>query len=52
MIGVLGILGTKRMEYSRMMGLVEHMSGIVSRALEEWGGDATALGADRERPKA
>ncbi|MBI4348781.1 MAG: heat-inducible transcription repressor HrcA [Elusimicrobia bacterium] len=35
-IGVLGILGTKRMEYSRMMGLVEHVSGIVSKALEDW----------------
>lgn len=41
-IGVLGILGTKRMEYSRMMGLVEHVSGIVTRALEEWDGEARA----------
>ncbi len=35
-IGVLGILGTKRMEYSRMMSLVSHVSEIVSRSLEHW----------------
>lgn len=35
-VGVLGILGSKRMEYSRMMGLVDHVSGIVSRTLEAW----------------
>jgi heat-inducible transcriptional repressor len=41
-VGVLGILGSKRMEYSRMMSIVEYMSGIVSRKLESWdaeGGD-------------
>lgn len=47
-IGVLGILGTKRMEYSRMMGLVEHVSGFVTRALEEWSGDAPALRDGRQ----
>lgn len=39
-VGVLGILGSKRMEYSRMMSLVNHVSDIVSRNLEtlaaEW----------------
>lgn len=42
-IGVLGILGTKRMEYSRMMGLVNHISGVVTKALEEWSGDGKEL---------
>ena len=35
-VGVLGILGSKRMEYSRMMSLVDYMSQIVSRELESW----------------
>ena len=35
-IGVLGILGSKRMEYSRMMGLVDFLGGIVSRKLMDW----------------
>lgn len=35
-VGVLGILGSKRMEYSRMMSLVDYMSHIVSRELESW----------------
>jgi len=35
-VGVLGILGSKRMEYSRMMGLVDYLSGIVSRKLQDW----------------
>lgn len=38
-IGVLGILGTKRMEYSRMMGLVDHVSRAVTKALEGFGAD-------------
>ncbi|MBI5201562.1 MAG: heat-inducible transcription repressor HrcA [Elusimicrobia bacterium] len=42
-IGVLGILGTKRMEYSRMMGLVNHVSSIVTKALEEWTEDGREL---------
>lgn len=35
-VGVLGVLGTKRMEYSRMMALVESMGDIVSRRLMSW----------------
>lgn len=35
-VGVLGILGSKRMEYSRMMSLVDYMSGMVSRKLLSW----------------
>ena len=35
-VGVLGILGSKRMEYSRMMSLVEYLSGLVSRKLMYW----------------
>ena len=35
-VGVLGILGSKRMEYSRMMSLVDYMSGIVTRQLSSW----------------
>lgn len=36
-VGVLGILGPKRMEYSRMISLVDYMSEIVSRKLRGWG---------------
>lgn len=42
-IGVLGILGTKRMEYSRMMGLVDHVSQAVTKALEGFGEDPRRL---------
>ena len=42
-VGVLGILGSKRMEYSRMMGLVEYLSGIVSSKLQDWDTDAEDL---------
>jgi heat-inducible transcriptional repressor len=35
-VGVLGIMGSKRMEYSRMMSLVEYLSGVVSRKLMDW----------------
>lgn len=35
-VGVLGILGPKRMEYERMMALVQTMGGILSRSLEVW----------------
>lgn len=38
-VGVLGVLGTKRMEYSKMMGLVNHVSEVVSRALESFVSD-------------
>lgn len=35
-VGVLGVLGSKRMEYSRMMSLVDYMGEMVSRTLEGW----------------
>jgi heat-inducible transcriptional repressor len=35
-VGVLGILGSKRMEYSRMMSLVEYLGDVVSRKMREW----------------
>ncbi|MFH1724610.1 MAG: heat-inducible transcriptional repressor HrcA [Elusimicrobiota bacterium] len=38
-VGVLGILGTKRMEYSRMMSLVDYMGRLVSKTLEFWDED-------------
>lgn len=38
-VGVLGVLGTKRMEYSKMMGLVNEVSAVVSRALESFVSD-------------
>jgi heat-inducible transcriptional repressor len=36
-VGVLGILGSKRMEYSRMMGLVDYIGRLVETRLQEWG---------------
>ncbi|MEK7383406.1 MAG: heat-inducible transcriptional repressor HrcA [Elusimicrobiota bacterium] len=35
-LGVLGVLGSKRMEYSKMMGLVDYVSGLVETRLREW----------------
>ena len=35
-LGVLGILGSKRMEYDKMMSLVDAISGIVSSRLIDW----------------
>jgi heat-inducible transcriptional repressor len=35
-VGVLGILGSKRMEYSRMMGLVDYVGLMVESRLREW----------------
>ena len=35
-VGVLGIMGSKRMEYSKMLGLVDWMSEMVSRKLASW----------------
>ncbi|MDE2489852.1 MAG: heat-inducible transcription repressor HrcA [Elusimicrobia bacterium] len=35
-VGVLGILGSKRMEYSRMMGLVDYVGRLVEARLSEW----------------
>jgi len=36
LVGLLGILGSKRMEYSRMMSLVDYMGRVVSKTLEAW----------------
>ena len=38
-VGVLGILGSKRMEYSKMMSLVDYMSELVTRKLQDWAGE-------------
>ncbi|MBI4425859.1 MAG: heat-inducible transcription repressor HrcA [Elusimicrobia bacterium] len=35
-IGVLGVLGSRRMEYSRMISLVNHIGAVVSKSLEGW----------------
>jgi len=35
-VGVLGILGPRRMEYSRMMSLIDTMGEIVSHRLSSW----------------
>lgn len=35
-VGVLGILGSKRMEYSRMMSLVDYLGDVVSSKLKSW----------------
>ncbi len=35
-VGVLGILGSKRMEYSRIMALVDYVSEVVTRRLGSW----------------
>ncbi len=35
-VGALGVLGGKRMEYSRMISLVDYVGRVVSRTLEEW----------------
>lgn len=43
-VGVLGILGPKRMEYERMMSLVQYMGGLLSRSLSEWEPDAETDG--------
>ena len=36
-LGVLGILGSKRMEYSRMLSLVDYVGRLVEERLDEWG---------------
>lgn len=38
-VGALGVLGGKRMEYSRMMSLVDYVGRVVSRTLEAWDED-------------
>lgn len=35
-VGVLGVLGSKRMEYSKMMGLVDYVGRLVEARLSEW----------------
>jgi heat-inducible transcriptional repressor len=35
-VGVLGVLGSKRMEYSKMMGLVDYVGQLVESRLREW----------------
>ncbi|MDE1975762.1 MAG: heat-inducible transcription repressor HrcA [Elusimicrobia bacterium] len=35
-VGILGIMGSKRMEYPRMMSLVDYMSGLVTERLARW----------------
>lgn len=35
-VGVLGVLGSKRMEYSKMMGLVDYVGQLVEARLREW----------------
>lgn len=35
-VGVLGVLGSKRMEYSKMMGLVDYVGQLVENRLREW----------------
>jgi transcriptional regulator of heat shock response len=35
-VGVLGVLGSKRMEYSKMMGLVDYVGHLVEARLREW----------------
>jgi heat-inducible transcriptional repressor len=35
-LGVLGVLGSKRMEYSRMMGLVDFIGRLVEERIGEW----------------
>jgi len=36
-VGVLGVLGPRRMPYGRIMGLAHRMAGEISRALAGWG---------------
>ncbi|MBI5623874.1 MAG: heat-inducible transcription repressor HrcA [Elusimicrobia bacterium] len=38
-VGVLGILGSKRMEYSRMLGLVDYVGSLVTREMQSWTGE-------------
>src|SRR3989339_1141189 len=37
-VGVLGIIGPKRMEYPKMMSLVESVTKVVNKLLEDFGG--------------
>ncbi len=40
MLGLVGILGPKRMEYPKMISIVNDISEMVSHALEEWNKDS------------
>ncbi len=42
-LGVLGIIGSKRMEYSRMIGLVDLVGHLVETRLKEWDSETHAL---------
>lgn len=46
-LGVLGVIGSKRMEYSRMIGLVDFVGRLVEARLNEWDVETHALGNDR-----
>lgn len=35
-VGVLGILGSKRMQYPRMISLLDRLSELVSTRLDRW----------------
>jgi heat-inducible transcriptional repressor len=35
-LGVLGVLGSKRMEYSKVMGLVDYVGRLVEARIREW----------------
>lgn len=39
-LGVLGVIGSKRMEYSRMIGLVDFVGRLVEARLNEWDNQA------------
>lgn len=49
-VGVLGILGPRRMEYSRIISAVEYISRMVSRALESW--EKAGLKSDEQPERA
>ena len=42
-LGVLGVIGSKRMEYSRMIGLVDFVGRLVETRLKEWDHETHAL---------
>jgi len=42
-LGVLGVIGSKRMEYSRMIGLVDFVGRLVEARLKEWDIETHAL---------
>ncbi|MDD5302382.1 MAG: heat-inducible transcriptional repressor HrcA [Elusimicrobia bacterium] len=46
-LGVLGVIGSKRMEYSRMIGLVDFVGRLVESRLNEW--DAVTHGLEKSK---